>query len=96
MIEKIIEQLQETGKCVIDFKNLNSVLSQLEIRGYTSRIESTDRDYLVLVERKYTLENLSIDIQESLINDKTMSEVEDLYWKWFDESGNIIGNRLPF
>jgi hypothetical protein len=92
MIEKIIEQLQETGKCVIDFKNLNSVLSQLEIRGYTSRIESTDRDYLVLVERKYTLENLSIDIQESLINDKTGPQLHSL----FDESGNIIGNRLPF
>jgi 5'-3' exonuclease len=94
MINKIIEQLQEMGKTVINFKNVDSVISQLFKEGYVTVVESSDREYLVLVERRYSFEDLSSEIQESKTN--KMLEIEGLYWNWYDVSGNIIGDMLPF
>jgi len=45
----IIEQLQEMGKvCVDNIENISELQEQLKEKGYETRFESTDRDYLVL------------------------------------------------
>ena len=51
-IKTIIEHLGEMGKVVIDMPNFMSVKllqQELSSKGYETRFESTDRDYLVLI-----------------------------------------------
>jgi len=49
-IEKCIEHLQEMGKMIIkEGDNIKEIQKELRTRGYETKFESTDRDYLVKI-----------------------------------------------
>ena len=55
MINKIIEQLDELGKTEVShltMEEIEEIKRDLEKQGYTTKFEITNRDYLVLIEKK--------------------------------------------
>lgn len=50
-VDGFIEHLQEMRKVAIGDCNVSELQEKLESRGYITEISSSDRDYLILVER---------------------------------------------
>jgi hypothetical protein len=79
-IEGAIEHLQEMNKVAIGNCNVSELQETLEERGYITEVDSSDRDYLVLVERKI------LEIPGYSIVKEIEARLLDLEGKEFEDS----------
>jgi hypothetical protein len=84
MIEYLKEHLQELGKVSIDgdWKQIQEAIKELEKQGYLTKFQSTDADYLVLIEivhvYKLIVCNMGYSSCIEEINGKTSTSINEL------------------
>ena len=64
MMNQIIEQLDELGRVEVGdltMEEIEEMKRDLEKQGYVTKFEMTDRDYLVLVEKKPKMKKILME-----------------------------------